>query len=78
MKSYTSPVMEAKMWRSVASREPDARWWFVEDAPEARSVPCVGIGGSAEVSVVMRAAASELEPDDVMTRAPDEPDEPPS
>jgi len=75
---YLTPVIEASMWRSVASREPDARWWFVEDAPEARSVPCVGIGGSAEVSVVMRAAASELEPDDVMTRAPDEPDEPPS
>ena len=75
---YLTPVIEASMWRSVASREPDARWWFVEDAPEARSVPCVGIGGSAEVSVVMRAVASELEPDDVMTRAPDEPDEPPS
>ena len=48
---YMTPVMEAKMWRSVASREPDGRWWFVEDAPDA-------------------------EPDDVMTRAPDEPDEP--
>ena len=75
---YLTAVMEAQLWRGVAAREPDARWWFVEDAPEARSVPCVGIGGSAEVSVVMRAAASELEPDDVMTRAPDEPDEPPS
>ena len=75
---YLTAVMEAQLWRGVAAREPDARWWFVEDAPEARSVPCVGIGGSAEVSVVMRAAASELEPDDVMTRAPGEPDEPPS
>ena len=32
---YLNPVMEAKMWRSVASREPDGRRWFVEDAPDA-------------------------------------------
>ena len=32
---YLTPRMEAILWRGVAAREPDARWSFVESAPDS-------------------------------------------
>ena len=64
--------MEAQLWRGVAAREPDARWYFVDRAPDSEPDDVMTRAPSA---CIIR-SISNIRIFEANFCGPDEPDEP--
>ena len=72
---YLTPRMEAILWRGVAAREPDARWSFVESAPDSEPDDVTRAPHLPTSALIIR-SISNIPISEADFCGPDEPDEP--